>query len=97
MRGRGFKKQIFRKSNINLGFASSSIATEHYLEHSFGRLVLIGRPLFLCGFQAYAVQVSGWCVGDTHSYVPHTQCGGERVGPTHGVSETRYRKRGVPL
>ena len=31
------------------------------------------------------------CVGDTHSYFPHTQCGG---GPVHGVSETRNRKRG---
>ena len=37
-----------------------------------------------------------WCVGDTHSYLPHTQCGGARAGPIHGVSETRYIMRVVP-
>ena len=23
-----------------------------------------------------------WCVGDTRYYLPHTQCGGVRVGPS---------------
>ena len=41
MLGRGFEKQIFRKFNINLGFALSSIAAElHWWP------ALIGRPLF---------------------------------------------------
>lgn len=58
------------------------------------RPVLIGGPLFFVVFRLLPfIWVSTWCVGDTHSYLPHTQCGG---GPIHGVSETRYIMRVVP-
>ena len=57
------------------------------------RPVLIGGPLFFVVFRLLPfIWVSAWCVGDTHSYLPHTQCGG---GPIHGVSETRYIMRVV--
>lgn len=53
MLGRGFEevkdaffwKQILRKSNINLGFALSSIAAERFMEQVFGGWSLSGGLL----------------------------------------------------
>ena len=40
------------------------------------RSVLIGRPFFFVVFSLLPfIWERKWCVGDTHSYLPHTQCG----------------------